>query len=78
MKRAAIAECNALITIPGARVVVAGGTQGIGAGIACRFAMAGAEVWIIGRNETKGVYITCYVLLSVYATLHTSTCLFSK
>ncbi|KAF8487840.1 hypothetical protein JB92DRAFT_2836511 [Gautieria morchelliformis] len=31
-----------------------GGTQGIGEGIACRFAQAGAEVWILGRNEAKG------------------------
>lgn len=57
MKRAAITERNASITVQGARVVVAGGTQGIGAGIAWRFARAGAEVWIIGRNEKKGVYI---------------------
>ncbi|KAF8489226.1 hypothetical protein JB92DRAFT_2836111 [Gautieria morchelliformis] len=31
-----------------------GGTQGIGEGLACRFAQAGAEVWILGRNEAKG------------------------
>lgn len=55
MKRTIITEKNASITIPGERVVVAGGTQGIGGSIAYRFAQAGAEVWIIGRNETKGV-----------------------
>lgn len=36
------------------RAVVAGGTQGIGAGIALRFALAGASVWIIGRSEERG------------------------
>ncbi|PWN53818.1 NAD(P)-binding protein [Violaceomyces palustris] len=35
------------------RALVAGGTQGIGAGIALRFALSGASVWIIGRNEAK-------------------------
>ncbi|KAF8583669.1 NAD(P)-binding protein [Ramaria rubella] len=53
MKREAIVKSNASITIPGSRVVVAGGTQGIGAGVAVRFAKAGAEVWIVGRNESK-------------------------
>ncbi|KAF8501940.1 NAD(P)-binding protein [Gautieria morchelliformis] len=53
MKRSVISERNTSITIPGERVVVAGGTQGIGEGIACRFAQAGAEVWIVGRNESK-------------------------
>jgi NAD(P)-dependent dehydrogenase (short-subunit alcohol dehydrogenase family) len=54
MKRSAVARSNASITTPGARVVIAGGTQGIGACIAYRFAKAGAEVWIVGRNEYKG------------------------
>lgn len=36
------------------RAVVAGGTQGIGAGIALRFALAGASVWVIGRSEERG------------------------
>ncbi|KAF8492262.1 hypothetical protein JB92DRAFT_3003887, partial [Gautieria morchelliformis] len=31
-----------------------GGTQGIMEGIACPFAQAGAEVWIVGRNEAQG------------------------
>ena len=35
-------------------VVVIGGTQSIGAGIAIRFAELGASVLIIGRNETNG------------------------
>jgi short-subunit dehydrogenase len=55
MKRADTAQRNASITLVGARVVVGGGTQGIGEGIACRFAQAGAEVWFIGRNDSKGV-----------------------
>lgn len=54
MKHSVIANKNSSITTLGERVVVAGGTQGIGEGIACRFAQAGAEVWIVGRNESKG------------------------
>jgi NAD(P)-dependent dehydrogenase (short-subunit alcohol dehydrogenase family) len=54
MNRLAVVRSNASVTIPGARVVIAGGTQGIGEHIAYRFAQAGAEVWIIGRNESKG------------------------
>lgn len=36
------------------RALIAGGTQGIGAGIALRFALAGASVWIIGRSAQRG------------------------
>lgn len=39
------------------RAVVSGGTQGIGAGIALRFALAGASVWIIGRSEERGAEV---------------------
>lgn len=35
------------------RAVVSGGTQGVGAGIALRFALAGASVWIVGRSEQR-------------------------
>ena len=56
MKRAVIFEKNESIVVVGTRVVVAGGTQGIGEGIAYRFAQGGAEVWNIGRNETKGTH----------------------
>lgn len=35
------------------RAVVSGGTQGVGAGIALRFALSGASVWIVGRSEDK-------------------------
>jgi NAD(P)-dependent dehydrogenase (short-subunit alcohol dehydrogenase family) len=42
------------LTFPNANVVVIGGTQSIGAGIAIRFAELGASVLIIGRNETNG------------------------
>lgn len=44
---------NADIDISGQRALISGGTQGIGAGIALRFALAGASVWLIGRNEAK-------------------------
>ena len=42
---------------PSNRAVVAGGTQGIGAGIAMRFALAGASVWVIGRSEVRGAEV---------------------
>jgi NAD(P)-dependent dehydrogenase (short-subunit alcohol dehydrogenase family) len=35
-------------------VVVVGGTRGIGAGVAVRFAELGASVLIVGRNKTLG------------------------
>lgn len=42
------------LTFLNTNVVVIGGTQSIGAGIAIRFAELGASVLIIGRNETNG------------------------
>jgi len=39
------------LTFPNINVVVVGGTQGIGAGIAVRFAELGASVLVVGRNE---------------------------
>ncbi|KAF8459667.1 hypothetical protein JB92DRAFT_2839313 [Gautieria morchelliformis] len=53
MKRSFISERNASITIPVDRVVV-WPLGGIREGIACPFAQAGAEVWIVGRNEAQG------------------------
>ncbi|KAF8529718.1 hypothetical protein BU17DRAFT_73046 [Hysterangium stoloniferum] len=53
MKRSTIIQSNVSTTLPGAVVVVVGGTQGIGEAVATRFARAGATVWIIGRNEVK-------------------------
>lgn len=47
------AETSAL-SFPNTNVVVVGGTQGIGAGIAIRFAELGASVLIVGRNEILG------------------------
>ncbi|KAL9940749.1 hypothetical protein V8E36_000237 [Tilletia maclaganii] len=48
-----LAKANQDISVEQQRALVSGGTQGIGAGIALRFARAGAQVWIIGRNEQK-------------------------
>ncbi|KAE8211464.1 hypothetical protein CF327_g4777 [Tilletia walkeri] len=48
-----LATANKDVDVKEQRALVAGGTQGIGAGIALRFAKAGAQVWIIGRNEVK-------------------------
>ena len=42
------------LSIPNTNVVVVGGTQGIGAGIAVRFAELGASVFVVGRNEKLG------------------------
>lgn len=42
------------LKLSGTNVVVLGGTQGIGAGIAIRFAELGSSVLVIGRNETAG------------------------
>jgi NAD(P)-dependent dehydrogenase (short-subunit alcohol dehydrogenase family) len=43
------------LTFPNTNVVVIGGTQSIGAGIAIRFAELGASVLIVGRNENEMV-----------------------
>ncbi|SJX62442.1 uncharacterized protein SRS1_13291 [Sporisorium reilianum f. sp. reilianum] len=48
-----LAKKNASVDVAGQRALVSGGTQGIGAGIALRFALSGASVWLIGRNESK-------------------------
>src|SRR5579859_2606542 len=37
--------------LPGTRVIVTGGTRGIGAGIACGFLRCGARVLVCARNE---------------------------
>lgn len=42
------------LTFTGINVVAVGATQGIGAGIALRYAELGASVLIVGRNETLG------------------------
>ncbi len=42
-----------MIDLSGFRALVGGATQGIGKAIAIQLARAGAEVWIIGRNEEK-------------------------
>jgi len=42
---------NSKLNLKGKNVLVVGGTQGIGAGVATRFAQLGASVAIAGRNE---------------------------
>lgn len=45
---------NASVSAKGDIAVVVGASQGIGLGVARRFARAGADVWIVVRNEQKG------------------------
>ncbi|GAA5888188.1 hypothetical protein JCM5296_000223 [Sporobolomyces johnsonii] len=47
------ANHNADLDLSDKTAAVAGGTQGIGAAVSLRFAQAGANVFIIGRNEDK-------------------------
>jgi len=48
---AAWKSANSLQNLAGKNVLIVGGTQGIGAGVATRFAQLGASVAIAGRNE---------------------------
>ena len=43
---------NSALNLSGKNVLVVGGTQGIGAGVAIRFSQLGSSVVIAGRNET--------------------------
>jgi len=45
-------SANDALNLQGKHVLVVGGTQGIGAGIAIRFSQLGSSVAIAGRNET--------------------------
>jgi NAD(P)-dependent dehydrogenase (short-subunit alcohol dehydrogenase family) len=45
---------SSALTFQSTNVVVIGGTQGIGSGIAVRFAELGASVLVVGRNEALG------------------------
>ncbi|POY75149.1 hypothetical protein BMF94_1781 [Rhodotorula taiwanensis] len=47
-------NANVGLNLAGKTAAVAGGTQGIGAAVGLRFAQAGANVYIIGRNEQLG------------------------
>ncbi|KFY13547.1 hypothetical protein V492_03195 [Pseudogymnoascus sp. VKM F-4246] len=46
-------KANASLDLTGKSAVIAGGSQGIGAGVAIRFAQAGANVLIIGRSKER-------------------------
>ncbi|GAA5894045.1 putative short-chain dehydrogenase/reductase [Sporobolomyces salmoneus] len=48
------AQKNSGINLQGKTAAVAGGTTGIGAAIAQRFATAGSSVFVIGRNQDRG------------------------
>ncbi|TNY24671.1 hypothetical protein DMC30DRAFT_345403 [Rhodotorula diobovata] len=48
------ARYNDKLDLSGKTAAVAGGTQGIGAAVGLRFAQAGANVYVIGRNEKLG------------------------
>ncbi|GAA5921864.1 hypothetical protein JCM3775_001865 [Rhodotorula graminis] len=48
------ARYNHKLDLSGKTAAVAGGTQGIGAAVGLRFAQAGANVYVIGRNEKLG------------------------
>eukprot|EP01114_Cavostelium_apophysatum_P004749 TRINITY_DN15100_c0_g1_i1.p1 TRINITY_DN15100_c0_g1~~TRINITY_DN15100_c0_g1_i1.p1 ORF type:complete len:302 (-),score=64.87 TRINITY_DN15100_c0_g1_i1:169-1074(-) len=51
MSYSAWKAANSAQNLVGKNVLVIGGTQGIGAGIATRFSQIGASVYIAGRNE---------------------------
>jgi len=42
-------------TLDGKKAVITGGSSGIGAAIAARYAQAGADVWIAGGNSQEGL-----------------------
>ncbi|OBT60798.1 hypothetical protein VE03_09893 [Pseudogymnoascus sp. 23342-1-I1] len=46
-------KANTNLDLTGKSVVIAGGSQGIGAGVAIRFAQAGANVLIVGRSKER-------------------------
>ncbi|KAI5477667.1 protein of glucose/ribitol dehydrogenase family [Pseudohyphozyma bogoriensis] len=47
-------KANKNLDLTGKTAAVIGGTQGIGAAVAVRFAQAGASVLVVGRNEVLG------------------------
>lgn len=47
-------KANQGLDLKGRTAAIAGGSQGIGAATAKRFAQAGADVFIVGRNAEKG------------------------
>ena len=47
-------KSNQGLDLTGRTAAIAGGSQGIGAATAKRFAQAGADVYIVGRNAERG------------------------
>lgn len=46
-------KANTNLDLTGKSAVIAGGSQGIGAGVAIRFAQAGANVLVVGRSKER-------------------------
>lgn len=50
-------QANVGLDLTGKTAVITGGSQGIGAGVAIRFAQAGANVIVVGRSSTRLTHV---------------------